>query len=246
MSFDITQAQGAGSENLEESSALPIIRILQDQSPEINKRKDKYIEGAEAGDLYWNSEQRTLERPLKFIPVKSVALYTEWIPKDEGGGLVAIHNLDIVNDEKYKKDVKRRNDEWLGDHELKYTRYWMTLANIDGEWQKAMLAMTSTQLKVARELSKVIKGFKYESMPEITPPIFARSFELSTVVEKNAADQEYFNFTVKPLDVLDFDEDSELLDQSFNCFKEASEALPSPGNVSAPVALPTVSEESHF
>jgi hypothetical protein len=246
MSFDITLAQGVGSDNLEDSSALPIIRILQDQSPEINKRKDKYIEGAEAGDLYWNSEQRTLERPLKFIPVKSVALYTEWVPKDEGGGLVAIHNLDIVNDSRYKKDVKRRNDEWLGDHELKYTRYWMILAHIDGEWQKAMLAMTSTQLKVARELSRVIKSFKYESMPEITPPIFARSFELSTVVEKNAADQEYFNFTVKPLDVLDFDEDKELLEQSFNCFKEASEALPSPGAVAAPATLPVASEAEPF
>ena len=83
------------------------------------------------------------------------------------------------------------------------------------------------------------------SLCEITPPIFARSFELSTVVEKNAADQEYFNFTVKPLDVLDFDEDKELLEQSFSCFKEAS-ALPSPGAVAAPATLPVASEAEPF
>ena len=166
----------------EDSSALPIIRILQDQSPEINKRKDKYIEGAEGWRLVLEQRATHTRASSQVYSVKSVALYTEWVPKDEGGGLVAIHNLDIIHDSRYKKDVKRRNDEWLGDHELKYTRYWMILAYIDGEWQKAMLAMTSTQLKVARELSRVIKSFKYESMPEITPPIFARSFELSTVI----------------------------------------------------------------
>ena len=46
--------------------------------------------------------------------------------------------------------------------------------------------------------------------------------------------------------MLDFDEDKELLEQSFSCFKEASESLPSPGAVAAPATLPVVSEAEPF
>lgn len=249
MSFDIAKVSGEGMDNLEESNALPIIRILQDLSPEVKKRHEKYIEGAEAGVLYWNLNQSLLPQPLEFVPVRSVALYTEWVPKDEGGGLVAIHNLDIVNHVDYKKDVKKKNDEWLGDHELKYTRYWMILAKIDDEWQKAMLAMTSTQLRVARQMSKEIKNFSYDGdLKEVQPPMFARTFNLETVLEKNAADQEYYNFKVTANKVLDFDADEALLTQAHEASKEAAAELPAPAAVETPAlaAASVTTEDEPF
>ena len=228
MAFEIEAAQGVGTDDLEESSSLPIIRILQDQSPEINKRKESYIEGAEAGNLLWNFNHETLTSPLKIVPVGSRAVYVEWIPKDAGGGIVGTHPLTIIQDSRYQKNVKRENDEWLGDNELKYTRYWCVLALINDVWEKAIVPMTSTQLRIAREWSKAIAKFKYEKLPNIAPPLFARTWMLSAEVEKNKAGQEYFNFRVRDPVVLDFKKDEDLLNTALAASKVALEQLPNP------------------
>lgn len=234
MAFDPTQVDGAGHDQLEKSSTLPIIRIIQDQSPEINKRKEEYIDGAEAGDLLWNLDKSILARPLEFVPVGGVSLYTEWTPKDEGGGFHGYHPLTIVNHPDYEKGRKKKHDEWLGQHELKYTRYECILAFIHGEWKRALLAMTSTQLHVARKLSQEIAKFRYPGLAVI-PPVFARKWKLSTVLEKTTSDQEYFNFKIDNPEVLDFTTDEKLLNMANEASKTARASLPSP-RTSAPVA----------
>lgn len=228
MAFDIAKTEGVGTDDLEKSSSLPIIRMLQDQSPEINKRKDNFIEGAEAGDLFFNFTGEVLDSPLKIIPVGSRAVYVEWTPKDQGGGIVATHPLSIITDPRYKKNVIKDNDEWLDDNELKYTRYWCVLAFINEVWEKAIIPMTSTQLRIARDWSKQIAKFKYEKMPEFSPPLFARTWLLSTEVEKNKSGQEYFNFRVKDPIVLDFKKDEDILNLANDAAKVAMEQLPNP------------------
>lgn len=242
MAFDPTQAEGLGTDSLEESSSMPIIRIIQDQSPEQNKRKEEYIEGAEAGMLMFNPTKELLPAPLEFIPLAVRSLYVEWVPKEKGGGVVATHPLSIVSHPSYRKGVKTRYDEWLGENELKYTSYWLVLFLKNGEWEKGMLAMSSTQLRVARELSTKIDSFRWNKV-DVKPPIFARTWKLSSKTEKNGADQEYFNFAITEPRILDFKKDEALLNMAQAAHMEAVKSLPEANKAPDAAALPPKVEQ---
>lgn len=250
MSFAIEEVSGEGTEVLEEGTSLPLIRILQDQSPQLNKRKEQFLEGAEAGNLYSNVDQEVITSPLTIIPVGMNSLYVEWIPKDTGnGGWVANHPLSIVNDPRYEKGRGgKKYAEFLGDNELKYTSTWLCMALIDEEWKKVILALTSTQLRVARKWSNQIHKFRYTGdYKAVKPPIYAQTWELSTICEKNGADQEYFNYKLSNPKALDFETDEGLLNMARESAQDAKVGLPAPDPVAAlPASDAEVEAESVF
>lgn len=220
--MDITKYAGVGQDTIVQQESMPLIKILQDMSPEANKRRDEYVEGAEAGLLLFNKDKSLLGKSVRIIPLASKPVYVEWTPRDQGGGMVATHPLTITQDPRYKKVEFK---ETLGDNDLIYTTYWCVLMEKDEEWENALIAMTKTQLKVSRKLSGEIAKFRYEGQEDTQPPTFARIYELSTVLEKNKADQEFFNFDVKPLQVI---EDEALLESAFGSYNTAVKELPSP------------------
>lgn len=211
MAYDITKVSGMGTENLDSGSALPFVRILQDLSPQLKSNKDEYVEGSKAGDLFFNKTKCLLANPLNIIPVYTKAVYTEWIPRNKGGGYVASHPLTVVSDPSYEKGRERQYDEWLGENELRYTSYWFILAEIDGNWEEAIIPFTSSQLKVSRKLTGDINRFRYEQDKSIIPPLFAQKWQLKTVMETSKNNDDYWNFEIADNVVLDFEEDEDLL-----------------------------------
>lgn len=201
-----------GTENLDEGSAMPFIRILQDLSPQLKPNKDEYVEGSKAGDLFFNKTKALLDNPVAMIPVYTTALYTEWVPRSKGGGFVGSHPLSVVGNPLYEKGRERQYDEWLGDNELRYTSYWFVLINVNGAWEEAMIPFTSSQLKVSRKLTSDINRFRYEADTSIVPPLFAQKWELSTVMETSKNNDDYWNFEIKSPSVLDFESDEDLLE----------------------------------
>tara|TARA_E500000318_G_C3544868_1_gene206197 strand:- start:142 stop:882 length:741 start_codon:yes stop_codon:yes gene_type:complete len=224
MAFDIAKVSGQGMENLDSGSAMPFIRILQDLSPQLKKQKDEYVEGAESGDLFFAKTKSVLQRPLEVIPVYTKSVYTEWIPRNKGGGYVATHPLTIVSNSKYEKGRERQYDEWLGDNELRFTTYWFVLANVDGTWEQAIIPFTSSQLRVSRKLTTDINRFRYDGKyNSITPPLYAQRWELSTVLETSKNGDDYYNFEFSNATVLDFEADEELLDNASQAYNAAGD-----------------------
>lgn len=211
MAYDITKVSGMGTENLDSGSALPFVRILQDLSPQLKSNKDEYVEGSKAGDLFFNKTKCVLANPLNIIPVYTKAVYTEWIPRNKGGGYVASHPLTVVSNPSYEKGRERQYDEWLGENELRYTSYWFILAEIDGNWEEAIIPFTSSQLKVSRKLTGDINRFRYEQDKSIIPPLFAQKWQLKTVMETSKNNDDYWNFEISDNVVLDFEADEDLL-----------------------------------
>ena len=211
MAYDIAKVSGMGTENLDSGSALPFVRILQDLSPQLKSNKDEYVEGSKAGDLFFNKTKCVLANPLNIIPVYTKAVYTEWIPRNKGGGYVASHPLTVVSDPSYEKGRERQYDEWLGENELRYTSYWFILAEIDGNWEEAIIPFTSSQLKVSRKLTGDINRFRYEQDKSIIPPLFAQKWQLKTVMETSKNNDDYWNFEISDNVVLDFEADEDLL-----------------------------------
>ena len=69
------------------SGGASFIKLIQDVSPE--RRKDnleKYVEGCESGDFIKGTD--VLGTEFTFVPVFLWQQWTEWIPRNKGGGLV--------------------------------------------------------------------------------------------------------------------------------------------------------------
>jgi hypothetical protein len=223
MAYDITKVAGMGTENLDSGSAMPFIRILQDLSPQLKANKDEYVEGSKAGDLFFNKTKDLLENPTSIVPVYTKAVYTEWIPRNKGGGFVGSHPLSIVGNPNYEKGRERQYDEWLGENELRYTSYWFVLVEINGNWEEAMIPFTSSQLKVSRKLTSDINRFRYHDNTGIVPPLFAQKWTLSTVMETSKNNDDYWNFEIKDSKVLDFEADESLLELAASTSSKAAE-----------------------
>lgn len=227
--FDITQMQGEGSDELDTGSTMPLIKIIQTLSPEVNpahaEHEKRKIEGATAGDIVFAPTEKILPQPITMLPLAQTSIYSEWRPQDSGGGFIAYHPLNIVSDSRYER-VK--NEEFLGDNELLYTIYLLMLMKIGDEWVRGMLSAQKTQLSEIRDLNKNISRFRYEDKPDMVPPIFARTMDVSSYLRKKNQ-HSWFAWKIEPQRVLDLEADEELLMTAWNSRKEAVQDLPAPG-----------------
>lgn len=115
--YDFGNDAGAGMENLGiDEQLIPFITILQGLSPQVDRTKPEYIEGAAIGMLM-NTATKTVydvldpnagenKRGLPFIPVWREHQFTEWVPRNDtqfpdgkmvkgnsgGGGFRGIHD----------------------------------------------------------------------------------------------------------------------------------------------------------
>jgi hypothetical protein len=85
---------GEGTSQKAEDNVLPLMYVLQGLSPQVNKRNDAYIEGAEVGDIWLKNAPQPIfkgNEGVIFIPCHQVRCLVEWIPRDSGGGFVTRH-----------------------------------------------------------------------------------------------------------------------------------------------------------
>jgi hypothetical protein len=246
--FDIRKALGLGTEDIDPSVlGQPFLQIVQSGSPEIKKSHPKYAErsipDAREGDIVSVQERKVLPQPLTVIPLAQNTLYTEWKPREQGGGFVGNVPLSITGHRSYRKGAANTpdaNKEWFGEHELKLTVLFSVLYQDGSEWKKGLISMASTQLKVARRWAKALLSVRYPELPDALPPIFASKWLLSTGAEDNAKG-DWMGWTVTQGDLLDLSTDSALLEQAFR--QHTEEALRLRGAVEQ-AALPAASADS--
>lgn len=221
---------GAGMETLDSQESMPLLKVLNKLSPEVDADDEKYIDGAKPGDILFAFDQRILEQPVEFVVLAQRSCYAEWRPRSEGGGFVAHHPRDIIEHPDYKKGSdKSEYDEFLGSNELIFTMYYMIkFKDGNDDWTDAVLAFTKAQLRSAgRLLARLIRRFKYKDDIECVPATFSRSYLLKTFQDKN--DQgKWYNFSVEPGHVFDFDKDEDVLTAFLDRQEEAIKALPEP------------------
>jgi len=238
MAFDPSKYAGAGTENLDESSSMPLLALAQAMSPELKRNDDKYIEGLQIGDIFLKSTGQIIQQPLEVVPVAVKTIYVEWRPKSQGGGIVGMHGPEITQDPTYEQGRKgkatgtKTYDEWLGENELKYTAYWYCKANIEGEQTDVVISLSSTGLRVHRKLNNDIRKFRYEGI-DTPPPLFARKWELVSS-EDSSPSGDYFTWQFQNPTVLDFEEDEETLSLCGEAYEGAGLMLPSEDKPTAP------------
>lgn len=100
---------GKGVSTAQEDNLIPLIYVLQAQSPQVNKRNaGSYIAGAEAGSIWLRNFSDPIvagEEGFLFQPCHFSKDWVEWIPRDNGGGFVGRH-AELPKDAKKVSDPK--------------------------------------------------------------------------------------------------------------------------------------------
>lgn len=200
---DAQQGMGFTKDDL----AIPFLRILQKGSPEVNKREDKYVEGAEAGQ-WFNTLTKELWEGEKdgvvVIPCSYTPSYIEWWPRDskKGTGFVRDYGADAsilettTRDEKTNKNMTAQGTEIVKSG----TYYLMVVDPETGDAQQMVLPLSGTQLKKSRQWNSLMRGLlvpRPDGTGKFNPAPFYMSYKLTTVYESNDKG-DWFGVAIKP------------------------------------------------
>jgi len=176
---------GFGQQDL----VVPFIRILQSNSPQLARGNAKYIPSARAGDFYNTVTQDVFsgEEGIYVLPIVFQRSYTEWTPRNEGGGLVADHGSDASILRECSRDDKNRYWTQRGTIVQEAGHYFSFQVDVaTGQYTMAVIPFTSTQWKKARTWNTLMSGMMVKTPQGMKPlPMFANVYHLTTVGESN-------------------------------------------------------------
>jgi hypothetical protein len=182
MMEELVADAGAGVSTAADDNIVPFIVLLQDMSPEIKKRDPNYVEGAEPG-MYmdrathklWSGDEAMAERTgfpiLQFQHCYFDRAVVEWVPRNDGGGFVARHELKGTIDDTMTRlggkqvvdpqDPNKKNWKTAdGLHDLIDTRYHFGNVVNGDDPRPAVLAFSSTGHTASRQWMTQMKEFK--------------------------------------------------------------------------------------
>lgn len=200
--MDFEADAGIGQEGMgKDDLAIPRLVILQALSPQLQKQKSEFIEGADQGQIFDTVSKALYEgdKGLTVVPICYRRAYLEWKLREDGGGFVKDHSDDESILQTTKKDKRGRDMTEAGTQIVTTAEYFVMQLLDDGSFIPAVISMASTQLKKARNWNTLMKQWRMPSKAGGTynPPMFARSYEFTTVPESN--DQgSWFGWSIKP------------------------------------------------
>jgi hypothetical protein len=165
--------------------AIPFVYILQSMSPQVVQDHPKFIEGARAGMIYLTGMEKVFEgreAGLKIVPCHYERLYSEWIPRDKGGGLVGSH----TPNDKIVTTASRgeKGPVTASGNLLTETAYHAVLVYVpdSGAWVQAVMPMKSTGLKASRRLNTALSVLRIPGS-DVIAPRFLYTWKLTTAKE---------------------------------------------------------------
>lgn len=191
--------------------ALPRYTVLQGLSPQVNSRKDEYVEGAKMGMIFNTATGKVMDtQRLVFAYYQRRNI--EWVPRDKpcpittlpqvtGGGLYKDYGTDdsvLSECQLYEKN----NSLWTPrGHELVVTGTWYVIDpdTLSMGW----IGMGKTQLTPSKKLLAGIRDEKYvHPKLGIQPaPMFYRVWEMSTKLREHEGN-EWFVWQHKPAELI--------------------------------------------
>jgi hypothetical protein len=194
--FDYGDDAGQGFENQDMSDRkLPIIELLQSNSPEVASSKGKVYAGQ-----FSNSVTGEVYDEVYFVAALTDHCWTQWVPRDDGGGFRGRHakNAKIVTDAIARNDGRAigklpvpqapdpKTNKPQPTHELVETfEIYAIVYNKEGEVLGfAMIPFTSTKIRVYRAWNSAIGNFaptlNGKKLPPGAVPIFAHRVKMTS------------------------------------------------------------------
>lgn len=189
----LTEDAASGHGFSRDDLTIAYLRVLQKGSPEVNKRDEKFIEGAEPG-MFINSLSQQVyegeEEGINIVPVLHTPSYIAWKLREKGGGLVRDYGADAsIMLQTVKND--KGQDVLKTDPTIQVVRsalYFVQLVNIEtGESEQLAFSLASTQLKKARKWNMNMETLQvpHPSGSTFNPAMFYMVYNVKTVYEEN-------------------------------------------------------------
>jgi len=177
--------KGRGMENVGINDlVLPRIELVQPLSPCKDKKDEAaYIPGIQDGMLF-NTVSRASYDSLRFVPVYFRPQFLVFRTRKAGGGFRGSFNTAA------EAEAHRQSLDDPGNHEVVQCGEHIILIVTPQGCEQAVLSMTSTKLKISRQLNSLIRLRGEDS--------WALVFELGAVQQKNDKGT-FYNFSVKPM-----------------------------------------------
>lgn len=195
---------GAGMDfTKSEDMATPFLAILQQLSPQVNKRDGSYIQGAEAS-MILNSATNAVydgEVGIYVVPALFQRRYVEWNLREQGGGLVRDWGQDDTILESCIRNEKGLDITPQGTHVAALATHYVLLVDIrTGAWERAIISLGSTQLKKSKQWNTRMATLqlpKSDGTGTFTPATFYMTYHLTTVPESNDKGN-WFGWQIEP------------------------------------------------
>lgn len=192
---DMEADAGGGFEEADKDSfAIPALAIIQKGSPQVDKDHANYrpVEGAEVGHLINSVTDEVIdgEKGVLVLPCHFQHSFVEWRPRNEGGGIAASYTA-AEGTELLKtatRDDKNRDVLPNGNHLVDTRTHYVLVLRDDDTAYPAVLRMSSTQIKKSKKWMSAMQEIKAQRADgsRFTPPMWAKSYRLTTVAESNA------------------------------------------------------------
>lgn len=185
---------GRGFENIEKSDLLlPRLKLLQAMSPEVNDLNQK------PGTMFIGLSNKNYGEKIVVIPVLHFRSRIKWNPKDDGGGIdCSAPDGKTPRETKYAANCAacqypnwRPEEKKKKDQQPQCTLYDNFLCLVDGATEPVIIPFERSKAKVAKKWYSV-GGLKGGDM-------FDWQYEITVVKEKNADDEQFFNYSVRDI-----------------------------------------------
>ncbi|RPI08170.1 MAG: hypothetical protein EHM65_10655, partial [Acidobacteriales bacterium] len=135
--------------------AIPFIRVLQKLSPQLNRNKPEFVDGAQEGDWYNTLLKRAYGPSIDAVVLKFEHVAIEWRP--DRGGFAGYHSME--NAERIATaESKRVFGGWKtpeGNSLQEAYVYMVLLADAPHEGL-AVVSLSSSAIKTAREWNRLM------------------------------------------------------------------------------------------
>lgn len=165
---------GRGLSKDQADNIVPIIRILQALSPQVQKRNPAYIDGANPGDLLLRNAVEPIvngEEGIYFQPCYFRKDWVEWVPRDAGGGMAGRHAHLPATAKQVEDDKGRNIPKYVqpNGNELKETRYHFGYVLGHGKPMPFVIPMSGSGHAISKALMTLLnmKGGDLDSFVHV-------------------------------------------------------------------------------
>lgn len=200
-----TEARVDTGERSKEDYAIPFLRALQSNSPQVNQRDDAYVKGAKPGMLFNTLDEVIYDgdKGVNVIPIEYKRSFIEWRPREEGGGFVQEHS--VREGEQLEKTGTREGAKTIlpNGNELHDTRSWFCYQiDLDtGKYDPVMISMSSTNIRASKNWLTTVERC-HKDLPDGTrvPAKFWEVVYHVTTEYKENDKGNWYGLKVKPVE----------------------------------------------
>lgn len=186
--------------------AIPFINVLQAGSPQCKDGDEQFIDGARPGMLFNTVTEELIpalgeDQGMFFVVSHVDHCFTEWVPRDSGGGFVARHNLDsdVVRVAKESGAAINELQTEAGNDLVETYALWGIIHGEGRDPEFAILSCTSTKIGQYKKWNTKVTTMQVDNGTgkKVTPPRYAHNVVIRTWLNKSPKGDSY-NIKIVP------------------------------------------------